>query len=105
MFAPEDKRPAMLEAFFNTQLPNFLTQIEKHYSNGTYLVGGETPTTADFFIGGVIWCSVLGNPNYFAAQHPGVEQVKQANPLFCAYGEKFAAEIKGWLDQRPNIPI
>ena len=67
MFAPEDKRPAMLEAFFNEQLPTFLKQIEKHYSGNTFLAGTNTPTTADFYIGGIVWCSVLGNSNYFAA--------------------------------------
>ena len=101
-FMPENQRETGSAELFSTIAPTFLKALDGAFSKGGFMVGDKL-TAADFVIGGLY-------TNYFNNQNVGYckdkfEAVRDAHPNFKAYGDRFTAEMKSYLDSRPSCPI
>ena len=97
-FAKEEEKEAKIKAAFEEGLPALLKVIDPYLGDG-WLVGDKL-SLADFFIGAT-YVNCMTNPK----ARFGVEDGKwkawlEANPKFDAYGKRFAAELKDYLDNR-----
>ena len=63
---------------------------------------GDKLTCADFWIGG-LYTNYANNPNCYTPERWAA--LLNDFPAFKAYGERFAAENKAWLDSRIQCPI
>lgn len=85
-------------------LPRLLKVVEGELalSNNTWTCG-EKITIADFFIGG-IYTNWITNPNVPWGKDK-YAKLMEDHATFKAFGERFAAEVKGRLDTRPSYPM
>jgi len=80
----------------------FLSQMEEFVCQGKKFLVCETLTPADFVIGGW-YVNLAANPNR-PHYKPEFAMLLKKFPNFAAYGERFRAENKTYLDSRPAKP-
>ena len=92
-----------MKEIVETHLPKLMALLEPYLDGpGTWLVGDKM-TVADFYLGGVY-------TNYMNSASLGYcaddwANTKKSYPKFCAYGEKYAAEVAKHLANRPAVPL
>ena len=76
--------------------------MDEFVSRGHKFLCCDTLTPADFAVGAVytnLFCNA--NRTYYK---PEYEMLMKKYPKFAAYGERFRAENKAYLDKRPACP-
>ena len=100
--APDEAtKNAAIKKVFEQRLPYIMTVIKPRLDKGGWLVGNRM-STADFWYG-TMYTSLIANPNAYGRTEFGA--FLKANPSFEAYGKRFAAEHKRYLDSRQPSPI
>ena len=103
VYKPHFTAPAERDTskFFNETLPNYLNIIDSECARGNF-IAGEKLTIADFMVGS-LYVNYFTNPQVYEPEN--WEKVLAKFPNFKAYGERFAAANKVYLDQRPKYPV
>jgi len=80
----------------------FLGFMEEFVTTGKKFLVCDTVTCADFLIG-ALYINLFTNPNR-PFYKPEYEALMKKFPNFCAWGERFRAENKAYLDAREARP-
>ena len=102
-FGPAENREAGYATLENVVLPKFMAFIDARCAKGEFLVGDKL-TIADFYIGGSLYALGLGCESFFMGDEKR-NAILDKYPNFKAYGERFVAANKKFLDSNPAYPI
>mmetsp|Transcript_7412 Transcript_7412/g.12523 ORF Transcript_7412/g.12523 Transcript_7412/m.12523 type:complete len:210 (-) Transcript_7412:72-701(-) len=103
LFAEGQGKLDIMEDIFTKVLPKFLTFLEPILAKGTKFLVGDSLSCADFWIGG-LYTNYFNNKGVGYAPERFAELLEKY-PNFKAYGERFASEMKEYLESRPVCPV
>ena len=102
-FAKEaSAKEAATNELFDNVLPAYLKIVEKDLATRKF-IAGDNLTFADFYCGGLYTNFVNNDIVGFAADK--WKTALDNAPNFKAYGERFSAEMKTYLDTRAKAPV
>jgi glutathione S-transferase len=101
-FAPAEKKEALCDEIFDKVLPGFMEKIADALALEQFICGAEL-TIADFWVAG-LYVNLMNNPIVGFAPERWAK-AKEDYPAYAAYGERFTAANKEYLDSRPARPL
>ena len=102
LFLEGEAQAEKIKFLFTDFLPKYLAKLEPYVSKGEFIAGNKL-SSADFVVGGLYVNYFVNKDCPFAAEE--FAKILEEFPNFKAYGERFVAANKSYLETRIRCPI